>query len=145
MIRRPPRSTRTDTLFPYTTLFRSPGPPKAPGQAGRQNQQPPLARSEPTGKAGSGLSRVSIKAQARPEFVRLSVGVLSSWRRPSERTRNSGHHETEQHFVDVPVDRRQAARQRSTGDKRENPNSERQRAPDAAQQKERSECNREYG
>src|SRR3546814_17577136 len=24
MIRRPPRSTRTDTLFPYTTLFRSP-------------------------------------------------------------------------------------------------------------------------
>src|SRR3546814_1886267 len=26
MIRRPPRSTRTDTLFPYTTLFRSPEP-----------------------------------------------------------------------------------------------------------------------
>src|SRR3546814_12826709 len=26
MIRRPPRSTRTDTLFPYTTLFRSPTP-----------------------------------------------------------------------------------------------------------------------
>src|SRR3546814_10175705 len=26
MIRRPPRSTRTDTLFPYTTLFRSVGP-----------------------------------------------------------------------------------------------------------------------
>src|SRR3546814_8575051 len=25
MIRRPPRSTRTDTLFPYTTLFRSLG------------------------------------------------------------------------------------------------------------------------
>src|SRR3546814_2614569 len=30
MIRRPPRSTRTDTLFPYTTLFRSP-----PLRAGR--------------------------------------------------------------------------------------------------------------
>src|SRR3546814_3438577 len=26
MIRRPPRSTRTDTLFPYTTLFRSRDP-----------------------------------------------------------------------------------------------------------------------
>src|SRR3546814_21102625 len=25
MLRRPPRSTRTDTLFPYTTLVRSPG------------------------------------------------------------------------------------------------------------------------
>src|SRR3546814_5734700 len=29
MIRRPPRSTRTDTLFPYTTLFRSGGCRKA--------------------------------------------------------------------------------------------------------------------
>src|SRR3546814_12271392 len=29
MIRRPPRSTRTDTLFPYTTLFRSACPPIA--------------------------------------------------------------------------------------------------------------------
>src|SRR3546814_8943229 len=28
MIRRPPRSTRTDTLFPYTTLFRSTGRPR---------------------------------------------------------------------------------------------------------------------
>src|SRR3546814_6266000 len=28
MIRRPPRSTRTDTLFPYTTLFRSPEDPQ---------------------------------------------------------------------------------------------------------------------
>src|SRR3546814_8092374 len=34
MIRRPPRSTRTDTLFPYTTLFRSldPGAAQAPEQ-----------------------------------------------------------------------------------------------------------------
>src|SRR3546814_11752637 len=29
MIRRPPRSTRTDTLFPYTTLFRSAGARRA--------------------------------------------------------------------------------------------------------------------
>src|SRR3546814_1338816 len=29
MRRRPPRSTRTDTLFPYTTLFRSRGDPDA--------------------------------------------------------------------------------------------------------------------
>src|SRR3546814_12905387 len=31
MIRRPPRSTRTDTLFPYTTLFRSARPPDGRG------------------------------------------------------------------------------------------------------------------
>src|SRR3546814_16292779 len=34
MIRRPPRSTRTDTLFPYTTLFRS-------GEAPRTEDPPP--------------------------------------------------------------------------------------------------------
>src|SRR3546814_9805535 len=35
MIRRPPRSTRTDTLFPYTTLFRSQGSTEVQRQ-GRQ-------------------------------------------------------------------------------------------------------------
>src|SRR3546814_4768066 len=34
MIRRPPRSTRTDTLFPYTTLFRSGGANPAYGFRG---------------------------------------------------------------------------------------------------------------
>src|SRR3546814_6740684 len=44
MIRRPPRSTRTDTLFPYTTLFRSP----LHGQAriGSRNWNGPQRRSE---------------------------------------------------------------------------------------------------
>src|SRR3546814_4752332 len=34
MIRRPPRSTRTDTLFPYTTLFRSVAAPREQSDAG---------------------------------------------------------------------------------------------------------------
>src|SRR3546814_1339675 len=34
MIRRPPRSTRTDTLFPYTTLFRSARPRRRGAEAG---------------------------------------------------------------------------------------------------------------
>src|SRR3546814_19493248 len=34
MIRRPPRFTRTDTLFPYTTLFRSPAAVKRTHQGG---------------------------------------------------------------------------------------------------------------
>src|SRR3546814_7384230 len=38
MIRRPPRTTRTDTLFPYTTLFLS-----SPGRASR----PPRRRAPP--------------------------------------------------------------------------------------------------
>src|SRR3546814_15672653 len=36
MIRQPPRSTRTDTLFPYTTLFRSRGPQAIEGGGDRQ-------------------------------------------------------------------------------------------------------------
>src|SRR3546814_3625626 len=43
MIRRPPRSTRTDTLVPYTTLFRSPHlPPK--GKWGTERPQGPVPR-----------------------------------------------------------------------------------------------------
>src|SRR3546814_20512518 len=34
LLRRPPRSTRTDTLFPYTTLFRS-----VAGRQGREDRQ----------------------------------------------------------------------------------------------------------
>src|SRR3546814_20149829 len=47
MIRRPPRSTRTDTLFPYTTLFRSlRGPPfRAPGNVMRSDRGSVPARS----------------------------------------------------------------------------------------------------
>src|SRR3546814_9900693 len=43
MIRRPPRSTRTDTLFPYTTLFRSRGRrnPRPLARPGRQNLRHP--------------------------------------------------------------------------------------------------------
>src|SRR3546814_4151825 len=52
MIRRPPRSTRTDTLFPYTTLFRSfawayPFRPPDSSENGdhhrRRNRSPPRA------------------------------------------------------------------------------------------------------
>src|SRR3546814_5172471 len=38
MIRRPPRSTRTDTLFPYTTLFRSCGDSTADRHDGPDRQ-----------------------------------------------------------------------------------------------------------
>src|SRR3546814_1555424 len=41
MIRRPPRSTRTDTLFPYTTLFRSiPGEHEARATANKSVKSP---------------------------------------------------------------------------------------------------------
>src|SRR3546814_9952162 len=41
MIRRPPRSTRTDTLFPYTTLFRS----RAGDDQHRYRRQQPVSKT----------------------------------------------------------------------------------------------------
>src|SRR3546814_2632825 len=59
MIRRPPRSTRTDTLFPYTTLFRSLWAAEARGARPRARRRPPGAaarradgRHEHRGEAG---------------------------------------------------------------------------------------------
>src|SRR3546814_2973618 len=52
MIRRPPRSTRTDTLFPYTTLFRSAGQAQlspCPFDAGAEGSP----RGEPSAPARS--------------------------------------------------------------------------------------------
>src|SRR3546814_11471942 len=55
MIRRPPRSTRTDTLFPYTTLFRS--------VSGRSLYTSPGLPS--AGPAGAVRGRVSPECERR--------------------------------------------------------------------------------
>src|SRR3546814_11368100 len=56
MIRRPPRSTRTDTLFPYTTLFRSP-PERAPSPpVGDHNGAPRACRG---GKGTRGRTMIT--------------------------------------------------------------------------------------
>src|SRR3546814_1477073 len=49
MIRRPPRSTRTDTLFPYTTLFRSrrSAPLLRPTAGRRRSSRPGHGRRHP--------------------------------------------------------------------------------------------------
>src|SRR6056297_3966764 len=61
MIRRPPRSTRTDTLFPYTTLFRSGDPrvrrPLEPGGWDRPRNRNP--RSEEHTSELQSLRRIS--------------------------------------------------------------------------------------
>src|SRR3546814_10342246 len=53
MIRRPPRSTRTDTLFPYTTLFRS--PERAERRAGVVGSTIVAGRVVPRRRIGRGL------------------------------------------------------------------------------------------
>src|SRR3546814_14636592 len=74
MIRRPPRSTRTDTLFPYTTLFRS------------QSGPPSLS-----------LGHASLGVPPSSASHRLSQTILCP---PSFREAAIGRHEPLQHRTD---------------------------------------------
>src|SRR3546814_17121706 len=50
MLRRPPRSTRTDTLFPYTTLFRSNGDVRRRTSSDGRRDPRPLATERKSGR-----------------------------------------------------------------------------------------------
>src|SRR3546814_6270126 len=62
MIRRPPRSTRTDTLFPYTTLFRSVPPGRRDGA--RPQLQPLSGYLQP--RAGPRVLAGDYRQEGRP-------------------------------------------------------------------------------
>src|SRR3546814_8049338 len=83
MIRRPPRSTRTDTLFPYTTLFRSRCPP-AP--AGRRPCRPCPAAA-PGGAASRRSEEHTSELQS---LMRISYAVfcLKKKKKPKTNTHN---------------------------------------------------------
>src|SRR3546814_10249671 len=78
MIRRPPGSTRTDTLFPYTTLFRSPDPLGGLGGAGQRGL---LLAREDRGEASarrsglSGLLELGAGERAGAASVREADGA----------------------------------------------------------------------
>src|SRR3546814_1927419 len=77
MIRRPPRSTRTDTLFPYTTLFRS-------------HRAQDVARTVERADAGAagGIEEAAVKAHAK------LVRVEPYGYRPVERRRSRSEEHT---------------------------------------------------
>src|SRR3546814_3255637 len=68
MLRRPPTSTRTDTLFPYTTLFRSPAP-----------------RNREIFRCCHGESLIIIGPRNRP-VARTSSRLNADWGRSEEHT-----------------------------------------------------------
>src|SRR3546814_3799658 len=70
MIRRPPRSTRTDTLFPYTTLFRS------FGFALSEQRVEAFEAAFGPGLQGLELQQVSLVAEERTNLFE----VLPHWR-----------------------------------------------------------------
>src|SRR3546814_11375950 len=92
MIRRPPRSTRTDTLFPYTTLFRSrralskaaasPAGARRPGdsRALRPKLHPHAAQDRASLLVGF-VSAVDLRQAAGPRQCELAgaVHALCAW------------------------------------------------------------------
>src|SRR3546814_9999535 len=114
MIRRPPRSTRTDTLFPYTTLFRSldrdlvgadqkaKARPGQPGKDQRDEQEKaerrhdidPLARNADRGERGQEIDRARPEPDDREQQCRRmqSLPAGPAERADRKRTRlNSSH------------------------------------------------------
>src|SRR3546814_13682844 len=95
MRRRPPRSTRTDTLFPYTTLFRSRpregclhdrrGRPEVRGAAVGQGSGQPVRDAGPGGECGGrgGEARGGGAAFARLRVLRPVPGFRGAGRRLS--------------------------------------------------------------
>src|SRR3546814_4751223 len=90
MIRRPPRSTRTDTLFPYTTLFRS-------DRIGTEDQLQPgelRAGDEAPGQA-VGARHVAVDAGRSEEhtselqsLMRISYAVFCLKKKNKHKTTN---------------------------------------------------------
>src|SRR3546814_17530612 len=92
MIRRPPRSTRTDTLFPYTTLFRSrhrAAPTRRARHWGRPTPAPPGARRRsdapspdraPTPRAYTHFRRDALRSEEHTSelqsLMRISYAVF---------------------------------------------------------------------
>src|SRR3546814_20138086 len=79
MIRRPPRSTRTDTLFPYTTLFRSLATDlghDVPPQATRVEAAMTLGDRVPTGSGLTMANRVDSHVFGVPEPTDVEVEAV---------------------------------------------------------------------
>src|SRR3546814_20897992 len=103
MIRRPPRSTRTDTLFPYTTLFRSIGiaaDRRAPlGAEGDRVFGADIHR--PVWGVGKFVTRqVGLEAGA-PIQLRIVGLIIGQARRRVDRRSQEGA----QYTADAPADR----------------------------------------
>src|SRR3546814_632020 len=88
MIQRPPRPTRTDTLLPYTTHFRSAEPLRAPARVVLPSQQDPLLLAgllltlvcmDENGHRHEGEERFGAEGQAAEWDARYSEKEGSMW------------------------------------------------------------------
>src|SRR3546814_4363056 len=91
MIRRPPRSTRTDTLFPYTTLFRS---GSGPGRRARVRARARGERAGPVaeGHGDGGPLRSEEHTSELQSLMRISYAVFCLKKKKKQKTTTSHDH-----------------------------------------------------
>src|SRR3546814_10632807 len=98
MIRRPPRSTRTDTLFPYTTLFRSVRMLRSPDNVPRGpcfNDAPCIHDRQPVGQARNNrqIVRSEEHTSELQSLMRISYAVFCL----KKKTTTSKHETQDRH------------------------------------------------
>src|SRR3546814_1054684 len=76
MILRPPRSTRTDTLFPYTTLFRSPRSAEPTAASAHTGLPAPRAASHVRSHHGASAIRSEEHTSELQSLMRTSYAVF---------------------------------------------------------------------
>src|SRR3546814_2520239 len=92
MIRRPPRSTRTDTLFPYTTLFRSVAESSPSDQAALAGAKSVKAIFDITvGEPKKLLGRLDLIGETADQLVKQGVTPKFCWPSVAPPHRSEGH------------------------------------------------------
>src|SRR3546814_11213199 len=76
IIRRPPRSTRTDTLFPYTTLFRSPVGLQALGDGVQRGVLTHYPQAHALAEGTHGVGRSEEHTSELQSLMRISYAVF---------------------------------------------------------------------
>src|SRR3546814_2041124 len=108
MIRRPPRSTRTDTLFPYTTLFRSEklGDDSGALASAREADAPDIPADQqvqPADYVRIETARLENRTYPtiapRPETARLAYLMLAL--HPADCAGACAHHRSEEHTSEL--------------------------------------------
>src|SRR3546814_1327932 len=98
MIRRPPRSTRTDTLFPYTTLFRSAGRTRGDGRPVQGHGDPRFGLATPRGLRRTGRLRMTtVRSEEHTSelqsLMRISYAVFCL-KKKKRRNKDDNEHTT---------------------------------------------------
>src|SRR3546814_8469159 len=91
MIRRPPRSTRTDTLFPYTTLFRSERPGRQDRRIALRGRQPGRGRGSAERTGRGAVRRSEEHTSELQSLMRISYAVFCLKKKKHQHTKRHQH------------------------------------------------------